>query len=51
MYGVYGFVLLIGAWFCYSALSADPIEYKSAVQAIIFLGLGTGGLLMNRERG
>jgi len=50
MYGVYGFVLAIGAWFCYSAFTADPIQYKSAVQSIIFLGLGFGGLVMNRPK-
>jgi len=49
MYGVYALVLVIGAWFCYSAFTSDPVQWKSAVQSIIFLGLGAGGLLMNRR--
>jgi dipeptide/tripeptide permease len=50
MYGVYGLVLIVGAGFCFVAFTSDPIQYKSAVQSIIFLGLGAGGLMMNRSK-
>ncbi len=50
MTGVYAFVLLIGAWFCYMAFTSDPVQYRMAVQSIIFLGLGSGGLIMNRSK-
>jgi len=46
---VYVLVLCAGAWFCYSAFSADPVQWRTAVQSLIFLALGGGGLLMNRR--
>ena len=49
---VYAAILLLGGWFIYAAFSASPTNARTAVQALIFLGLGVGGLLMNnRERG
>ncbi|MEI6667014.1 MAG: MFS transporter [Acidobacteriota bacterium] len=51
MSGVYALVFLIGAWFCYTAFWSDPIQSRKAVQSIIFLGLGAGGLMMNRGKG
>ena len=50
MYVVYALVLLAGALFCYWAFTADPIQSRMAVQSIIFLGLGGGGLVMNRSK-
>jgi dipeptide/tripeptide permease len=50
MGGVYALILLLGAGFCYVAFSASPIQYRTAVQALIFLALGAGGLAMTRTR-
>lgn len=50
MTGVYALVLLVGAVFCYWAFTADPIQSRMAVQSLIFLGLGAGGLVMNRSK-
>jgi proton-dependent oligopeptide transporter, POT family len=47
MYGVYLGVLLLGAYFVYSAYSTTPVQYRMAVQAFIFLALGLGGFVMN----
>jgi len=60
MYVVYTLVVLLGAVFLCVAFwprltgaltgtaAEKPTDYKTAVQALIFLALGTGGLLMNR---
>ncbi len=45
---VYVLILLLGALFLYLALSVSPMDYKSVIQALIFLILGGGGLVMNR---
>jgi len=50
MYGVYALIVLLGAVFLYSALATSPVQYRTGVQALIFLALGVGGLLMNRSR-
>jgi len=47
---VYALVLLIGVTFCYAAFTADPVQYRTAVQSVIFLALGGGGLVMNRSK-
>ena len=47
---VYALVLLIGVAFCYSAFTTDPVQYRTAVQSLIFLALGGGGLVMNRSK-
>jgi dipeptide/tripeptide permease len=47
---VYTLVLLIGVTFCYTAFTADPVQYRTAVQSVIFLALGGGGLVMNRSK-
>jgi dipeptide/tripeptide permease len=47
---VYTLVLLIGVTFCYAAFTADPVQYRTAVQSVIFLALGGGGLVMNRSK-
>ncbi len=50
MMGVSWVLLVVGLAFCYVALTADPVQYKTAVQSIIFLALGAGGLVMNRRK-
>jgi proton-dependent oligopeptide transporter, POT family len=49
MFGVYGVVFLLGGGFLYYALVSTPVQPRMAVQAIIFLALGAGGLMMNRR--
>jgi proton-dependent oligopeptide transporter, POT family len=46
MFGVYALIELLGIYFCYVAFTAAPIQYRTAVQALIFLALGGGGLMM-----
>nr|HPK73036.1 MFS transporter [Vicinamibacterales bacterium] len=50
MGGVYAVILLVGLAFCWVAFSASPVQYRTLVQAIIFLALGAGGLLVGRSR-
>lgn len=50
MRGVYAAVLLIGGVFLYVAFSSTPVQARTAVQAAIFISLGTGGLVMGRAR-
>ena len=47
---VYALILLLGGFFLYLALSVSPTDYKSVIQALIFLVLGAGGLGMNRSK-
>jgi proton-dependent oligopeptide transporter, POT family len=47
MYFVYVAVLLLGGYFFYDAFSSSQANYRMAVQALIFLALGGGGLLMS----
>jgi dipeptide/tripeptide permease len=49
MRGVYGVILLLGVTFLYVAFSASPVQARIAVQASIFIALGSGGLLMSRR--
>jgi len=51
MRGVYAAVLLVGGAFLYVAFSSTPVQARTAVQAAIFIALGTGGLLTGRLRG
>ncbi len=51
MRGVYLAVLLVGGVFLYAAFSSTPVHARTAVQAVIFIALGTGGLLMDWSRG
>ena len=48
MNAIYALILLLGAYFLYDAFSASPANARTAVQALIFLFLGSGGLVMNR---
>ena len=50
MLGVYVLVLLVGVAFCVLAFSSSPIQYRTLVQSIIFLALGTGGLIVSFAR-
>jgi len=48
MRGVYVLILLVGGLFLYTAFTSTPVQAKMAVQALIFMALGTGGLFMSR---
>jgi hypothetical protein len=50
MNGIYAVILLLGGAFLYAAFSASTVNARTAVQALIFLLLGAGGLVMNRRR-
>ncbi|MEW6363247.1 MAG: MFS transporter [Acidobacteriota bacterium] len=50
MNGVYALILLLGIVFLAFAVLSSPVQPKTAVQAVIFLLLGAGGLIMNRRR-
>jgi dipeptide/tripeptide permease len=51
MRGVYGLILLLGVGFLYYAFTSTPIQPRIAVQAVIFIGLGTGGMIVSRGAG
>jgi dipeptide/tripeptide permease len=51
MRGVYVAVLLVGVAFLYAAFSSTPVHARTAVQAVIFIAVGTGGLLVDWSRG
>ena len=40
-------IMTLGALFLYASLGGDTVQYRMAVQAVIFLGLGAEGLAMN----
>jgi POT family proton-dependent oligopeptide transporter len=46
---VYGLIGLLGLAFLYVGLTAQPTQYRTVVQAIIFLALGLVGLWFNRR--
>jgi dipeptide/tripeptide permease len=48
MTGVYALIGLLGVAFLIAAITTSPVQYKTAVQAAIFLLLGGGGLAINR---
>jgi dipeptide/tripeptide permease len=50
MRGVYALILLLGGVFLWTAFSSSPVQSRVAVQAVIFIGLGVGGLAMSRAR-
>jgi hypothetical protein len=49
MNGVYLGIALLGGFFLYVGLSASPAQYRTVVQALIFITLGAGGLVFNRK--
>jgi dipeptide/tripeptide permease len=50
MRGVYALILLLGVGFLYVAFSSTPVQSRVAVQAVIFIALGIGGIAMSRSR-
>jgi proton-dependent oligopeptide transporter, POT family len=50
MTGVYALILALGVTFLVVAFSSHPPQYRTAVQSIIFLALGGGGLGTNLRR-
>lgn len=48
MTGLYALIAMLGLCFLIFALTVAPVQYKTAVQAGIFLLLGGGGLAINR---
>jgi proton-dependent oligopeptide transporter, POT family len=46
---VYALVALLGMAFCYHAFAGPQIAYRVLVQALIFLALGVGGLVIGRN--
>lgn len=51
MSGVYVLITGLGALFLYFAFSGETIQYRTAVQSVIFLALGLGGLYINNRTG
>jgi MFS family permease len=48
---VYGLIGLLGATFLVAGLTADPVQTRTVVQALIFLALGAGGMgIIRRAR-
>jgi MFS family permease len=50
MRGVYTLILAMGIGFLVLAFSSNPPQYRTAVQSVIFLALGGGGLAMNLRK-
>ena len=46
---VYSLIGLLGVAFLVLGLTADPVQIKTVVQALIFLALGLGGIIINRR--
>ena len=46
---VYGLIILLGGIFLAVGLSGSPVQYRTVVQAVIFVALGTGGIVVNRR--
>jgi len=52
MTGIYAALIVIGAWFFYASVSGGgPVGYKTMVQALIMLLIGTGGLFISLKYG
>lgn len=47
MIGIYGLLAALGVGFLGWAVSGDTVQYKTAVQAVLFLLLGSGGLFVS----
>lgn len=45
----YALISLLGLIFLIMGLIAEPVQYRTVVQAVIFLALGLGGLWFNRQ--
>jgi proton-dependent oligopeptide transporter, POT family len=49
MYVTYSLIVVLGLIFLILGLFSDPVQYRTVVQALIFLTLGTGGLWFNHR--
>lgn len=50
MLGMYTLLIVVGAWFFYSSvLAGDHVVYKTMVQAIIMLLIGSGGIVVSSK--
>jgi proton-dependent oligopeptide transporter, POT family len=47
MIAVYSGLIILGGWFLYNSVSAETIAYKTMVQAIIMLVIGSGGIAIS----
>ena len=47
---VYGLIMALGALFFTSGATASPVKYRTIIQALIFLGLGGGGIAVSLRR-
>jgi hypothetical protein len=45
----YGLIILLGVAFLVVGLGAAPVQYRTVVQALIFVTLGAGGIVVNRR--
>ena len=50
MLAVYALIFLLGGYFAYRAFSASPVQYRTAVQSIIFLALGSFGFVISLRK-
>jgi hypothetical protein len=46
---VYALIILLGVGFLAIGLTAAPVQYRTVVQALIFVTLGGGGIVVNRR--
>jgi phosphoglycerol transferase MdoB-like AlkP superfamily enzyme len=46
---VYALIILLGLAFLAIGLGAAPVQYRTVVQALIFVTLGGGGIVVNRR--
>jgi hypothetical protein len=48
---LYGLLLALGIWFLYASAFAGPsVAYRTLVQAVIMLLIGTGGMIVSFKR-
>jgi phosphoglycerol transferase MdoB-like AlkP superfamily enzyme len=50
MIGVYAGIVLLGLVFLAIGANATPVQYRTVVQAIIFIALGGGGIAVSLSR-
>lgn len=48
MHFVYKLIAVLGAGFLVMGLTSDPMQIRTVVQSLIFLGLGVGGIAIVR---
>ncbi len=47
MRAIYSLLILLGGWFFYDSVTAETVAYKTMVQALIMLIIGSGGILIS----